>query len=219
MLDCVELNPDEQARASVIWLHGLGADGNDFVPIAGQLDMPVPVRYVFPHAPVRPVTINGGMAMRAWFDIAVTADGQASSSLEDVLASVKQVDQLLEREIERGIDAGKILLAGFSQGGVIALHLALRRNEPLAGVLALSTYLPHLNESRDDFNPAVRNLPIMAMHGRQDAMIPLHRARTTLQGLAALGYPFEWKEYDMPHAVCPEQVVDINTWMQQRLAP
>ena len=215
MLDCIELNPGQGVEHSIIWLHGLGADGNDFVPVAGQLQLPVPVRYIFPNAPVRPVTINGGMAMRAWYDI----KGENGDSLDDVLASVAEVRALLEREIERGTPAERIVLAGFSQGGVIAQHLAFRYPDAVAGVLALSTYLPHFAESLPQFSPASRQVPILYMHGTQDPMIPMHRARSSFNALSGEGYQFEWKEYDMPHAVCPEQIKDIEAWLQARFKP
>lgn len=212
MLDCAEVNPKKTAECSVVWLHGLGADGYDFVPVAEQLELPAPTRYIFPHAPVRPVSLNGGMKMHAWYDIG----NDASSSLADILQSVAQVKELVQREVERGVPSEKILLAGFSQGGVVAQHLALRHPKRLAGLLALSTYMPHLEDSQAEFSPHSKELSFLAMHGTQDAMIPIHRSRGALQGLMTLGYEVQWKEYDMAHSVCPEQIRDINCWMQER---
>lgn len=212
--DCIELNPGQPAEAAVIWLHGLGADGNDFVPIVPQLGLQMPVRYIFPNAPVRPVAINGNAQMRAWYDIG--ADG--SSSQDDVLASVAQIRLLLEREIAAGISPERIVLAGFSQGGVIAQHLGMRCEDRLAGILALSTYFPHAEESKAEISEISKQTPLMVMHGNADPMIPLHRAQQSLAFLRSLGYQPQWKQYEMAHAVCPEQIEDISSWLKECLA-
>lgn len=211
--DSIVLNPGRTAEAAVIWLHGLGADGNDFVPVAPQLQVARPVRYIFPHAPIRPVALNGNMPMRAWYDIA--PDG--GSSMADVLASAAQVELLLQQQLQAGIAPGRIVLAGFSQGGVIAQHLGFRQDHKLAGIMALSTYFPHAEESAGQLSEISKQTPLMVMHGTADPMIPLHRAQQSMAMLRSLGYQPEWRQYDMAHAVCPEQIQRISSWLKQQL--
>lgn len=214
-LDCLEIEPADAARGAVIWMHGLGADATDFEPIVPMLEIGAPVRFVFPNAPVRPVTINGGMAMRAWYDI----DPRAPlAGAEDIRASAAAVAALLDREVERGIPEEQIVLAGFSQGGVIALHLGLRHPRRLAGILALSTYLHDHEHLGDEASLAGIDAPIFMAHGRMDPMIPITRAVTSREALTALGYSVEWHEYPMGHQVCPEEIADIGAWLRQRFA-
>ncbi len=198
--------------ASVIWMHGLGADGHDFEPIVDELDLPSrPVRFIFPHAPRRPVTINGGMLMRAWYDISDAAIRREDAS--GVRQSQAIVEQLIAGEVTRGVASTDIVLAGFSQGGAIALQTALRHPARLAGVMALSTYLPLADTLAAEASAANRDLPIFMAHGKHDPVVVPTRAsssRDTLQGLA---YAVQWQEYPMPHAVCPQEIVDISRWL------
>lgn len=198
--------------ASVIWMHGLGADGHDFEPIVDELDLPSrPVRFIFPHAPRRPVTINGGMLMRAWYDISDAAIRREDAS--GVRQSQAIVEQLIAGEVARGVASTDIVLAGFSQGGAIALQTALRHPARLAGVMALSTYLPLADTLAAEASAANRDLPIFMAHGKHDPVVVPTRAsssRDTLQGLA---YAVQWQEYPMPHAVCPQEIVDISRWL------
>ncbi len=204
--------------ASVIWLHGLGADGHDFVPLVPELDLPESCtpRFVFPHAPIRPVTLNNGMRMRAWYDIL----GLSAASAEDE-PGIRESAQLVERQIRReraaGIPASRIVIAGFSQGGAIALHTALRYTEPLAGVLALSTYLP-LRAAANEASSANRRIPILMCHGIYDPVLPLEGAERSRDLLRAAGYTVEWKQYPMQHQVCAQETVDIAEWLGRVLA-
>lgn len=199
---------------SVIWLHGLGADGHDFEPIVPELAPYVrsldALRFVFPNAPVRPVTINGGAEMRAWYDIDPSAP---LSGTEDIHASAAAIEQLVQREQERGIPRQRIVLAGFSQGGVIALHLGLRASERFAGILALSTYLHDHEHLDQEFSLASVDIPIFMAHGQMDPMIPITRAITSREKLRELSYQVEWHEYGMGHQVCPEEIADIGRFL------
>ena len=216
--DAVALAPAQPATASVIWLHGLGADGHDFVPIVRELRLPPdPVlRFVFPHAPVRPVTINNGMRMRAWYDIReLTASGAADDvGIHDSAAILAN---FIQRERDAGVAADRIVVAGFSQGGAIALHAALRHPERLAGVMALSTYLPLRSTFAAEATPANRDLPILMCHGRFDPVLPMQLGTASRDLLRAEGYAVEWKEYPMQHQVCMEEVQDIAAWLKARL--
>jgi phospholipase/carboxylesterase len=202
-------------RHSIIWLHGLGADGSDFAPIADELKLPVPVRFIFPDAPLRPVTINGGMVMRAWYDIAAP-DIDARQDAEGIRASQSLIEELVDREVEQGIAQGNIFLAGFSQGGAVALHTALRQTVPLAGVLALSTYLPLADRAEDEALAATRNTPIFMAHGRSDPLIPCALGQNSRDALLGLGYTVEWHEYPMLHSVCEEELRDIGDWLSRQ---
>jgi phospholipase/carboxylesterase len=212
-LETIEIETGPQPRAAVIWLHGLGADGHDFEPVVPELGLPAsqPVRFVFPHAPARPVTINMGMRMRAWYDILQLGGGPEDEA--GIRASQSLLEDLISRESKRGIAHKRIVLAGFSQGGAIVLQTALRQRERLAGVLALSTYLPLSGFLQKEASAENRGLPIFMAHGSQDPMIPIDRAERSRDALAALGYRVEWHEYPMPHAVCAEELADIAAFL------
>jgi len=211
-LPTVEMETGASPQAAIIWLHGLGADGHDFEPIVPELGLPasLPVRFVFPHAPLMPVTINGGAVMRAWYDVA--GDGRQDEA--GIRAAQARVEALLAREKARGIRAVSIVLAGFSQGGAVALQTGLRYPERLAGILALSTYLPLADKLAAEASPANRAVPILMCHGIQDPVIPLSAATRSRDALRALGYAVEWREYPMPHAVCAEEIADIGRWLR-----
>jgi phospholipase/carboxylesterase len=217
--ETVELETAAGADASVIWLHGLGADGHDFEPVVPELRLPpaLGVRFVFPHAPVRPVTLNMGMRMRAWYDVVQLGGG--SEDGEGIRASQALTEGFIARERERGIAPGRIVLAGFSQGGAIALHTGLRHAERLAGILALSTYLPLADSLATEASGANRDVPIFMAHGRFDEVIPMARAQQSRARLESLGYAVSWQEYPMPHSVCGAQIADIAAWLLKRLAP
>ena len=218
LLDAIEIETGKNPTASVIWLHGLGADGNDFAPIVPELRLPkAAIRFVFPHAPVRPVTINGGMRMRAWYDITDGANRREDE--RGVRASQVLIEALIGREKERGTKAGRLVLAGFSQGGAIALHTGLRHPERIAGIMALSTYVPVGEKLSAEASTANRDVPIFMGHGSDDPIIPLVRAEQSRNLLKSLGYPVEWHEYGMPHSVCPEELTDIGTWLRKVLGP
>ena len=212
------IEPSETATASVIWLHGLGADGHDFEPIVAELGDAVTrqVRYVFPHAPRIPVTINGGAVMRAWYDITET-DLAKRADESGVRRSAGILEELIEEEITRGIPSTRILLAGFSQGGAIALHTGLRYSKPLAGIMALSTYLPLPEAMVDERQECNGNIPIFLAHGSQDPVIPLALSEQSRTFLASLGYQVQCHTYPMAHSVCPEEIRDIAIWLQQVL--
>jgi len=218
--DAVVLAPAGSATASVIWLHGLGADGNDFVPIVPEFRLPagMAVRFVFPHAPVRPVTINNGMRMRAWYDILELSAGAAQDEA-GIRESAAILAKFIQRERDAGIAAGRIVVAGFSQGGAIALHQALRHPERLAGVMALSTYLPLRTTFAAESASANRELPILMCHGSSDPVLPLRLGTSSRDLLRAAGYGIEWKEYPMQHQLCLEEIRDIATWLRARLPP
>jgi phospholipase/carboxylesterase len=210
-LETVEIAPRGAPELSVIWLHGLGADGHDFEPIVPELRLRRPVRFVFPHAPIRPVTINNGLEMRAWYDI-VGFDA-AKEDAEGIRASAAAVTRLVDREVERGVAAERIVLAGFSQGGAIALHLGLREPRRLAGVIALSTYLPLAPSLGREKSAANAALPIFMAHGSYDPVIPLAHAETSRRILEREGYTVEWHAYPMPHSVCAPEIAAIGAWL------
>jgi phospholipase/carboxylesterase len=217
-LETVELETGPRPSATVIWLHGLGADGYDFVPVVSELGLPtsLPVRFVFPHAPFRPVTINGGMVMRAWYDVR-PGDGERRADERGVRASHVQVEQLLSRERARGIPAHRMVLAGFSQGGAMTLFTGLRHAERLAGLLALSCYLLLPETLATEAAPANRDVPVFMGHGTDDPLIPLGWARRSCEALRALGYPVRWHEYRMGHEVCTAEIDDIGAWLREVL--
>lgn len=217
-LDTVEVTTGSQPAAAVIWLHGLGADGHDFEPLVPELDWPgaPAVRYVFPHAPVRPVTINGGMPMRAWYDIVSLGAGRDHDQ-QGIADSVNRAAALVEREIERGIDPGRIVVAGFSQGGAIAIQVALRFPQRLAGLIALSTYLLLEHRIEAERNPASDGLPVFFGHGSADPMVPHALGEHAADRLRTLGWDVEWHSYPMPHSVCPEETGHLAAWLQRRL--
>jgi phospholipase/carboxylesterase len=212
VLQSLEITTGDAPELAVIWLHGLGADGHDFEPIVPELGLRFPVRFVFPHAPVRPVTINGGMAMRAWYDI-LGFDRRAKEDAAGIRASAAAVAELVDREIERGMASDRIVLAGFSQGGAIALHTALRSPQRLAGVLALSTYLPLASTLAGERSGANAAIPIFMAHGTADDVLPLALAETSRGVLEALGYAVEWRAYAMAHSVCLEEVSAAGAWL------
>ncbi|MGH8691365.1 MAG: alpha/beta hydrolase [Burkholderiales bacterium] len=205
-MEAVEIETGPSPGAAVIWLHGLGADGHDFEPIVPELRLPKPVRFVFPHAPVRPVTINNGMRMRAWYDILEFGGGPEDEA--GIRASQKLVEELVVAE--RG---KKIVLAGFSQGGAIVLQTALRYPERLAGVIALSSYLPLAGTLEKERSQANRDLPIFMGHGKFDDLIPIDRARKSGDFLKGMNYNIEWRDYPMPHSVCAEEIGDIASFL------
>jgi phospholipase/carboxylesterase len=210
--------PAGKPLASVIWLHGLGADGHDFVPIVPELRLPSEsaVRFVFPHAPMRPVTINNGMRMRAWYDIvSLSAIGPPDEA--GIRGSAASVERWIAREVEFGVAPGRIVIAGFSQGGAIALHAALRHAPRLMGILALSTYLPLHDRLAAEASPANRDVPILMCHGRDDPVLPMSLGVMSRDWLRALGYPVTWKDYRMQHQVSAEEIADISAWLQARL--
>lgn len=222
LLETVEIETAPQPTAAVIWMHGLGADANDFVPMVPQLgfDGKAGVRFVFPNAPVMPVTINNGYRMRAWYD--VTADdlqgGTRRADERGIRASQAAIELLIERELERCIAACKIVIAGFSQGGAIALATALRYPQRLAGVMALSTYLPLADSLADEASPLNQDLPIYYAHGTEDPVIPFELALRSRAALEAHGYRVETHDYPMQHSVCMEEVADISAWLARVLA-
>ena len=216
--DAVVLAPATPASASVIWLHGLGADGHDFVPIVPELKLPAApgVRFVFPHARVRPVTLNMGMRMRAWYDIkTLTAEGRADE--EGLRESIAVLSQLIAAERAGGIASERIVIAGFSQGAAVALHAALRHAERLAGILALSCYLPLQAQLSGELSEANRSTPILMCHGQQDPVLPLALGVMACNWLRSSGYRVEWKEYPMQHQVCLPEIQDISAWLRARL--
>ena len=215
LLDCVETETGDNVAGSVIWLHGLGADGNDFAPIVPELDLGgVALRFVFPHAPERAVTINGGAVMRAWYDIN-PAEGLLSGGA-DIARSAQQIEALIAREVSRGVAPQRIVLAGFSQGGVIALHTALRHRAPLAGIMALSTYVHDHERLAEALSFENLDIPILMCHGRFDPMIPVTRAITGRETLLALNFKVQWHEYDMGHQVCKAEIDAISAWLRTR---
>ena len=215
-LPAIEINPATSSKASVIWLHGLGADGHDFAPIVEQLGLPAEfgVRFVFPHAPERPVTINRGYVMRAWYDI-ISMEMDNHADLAGIEESVAAVNALVDKEMQRGVPASKIILAGFSQGGVIALEAAARYPQPLAGVLALSTYLA----TGQGYPRADYPLPIFMAHGTFDNVVPYTLGVSSRRILESKGYSVTWREYSMLHSVCNEEIADISRWLKDILQP
>jgi phospholipase/carboxylesterase len=209
-VDAIQIETGPKPEAAVIWLHGLGADGHDFEPIVPELRLKKPVRFVFPHAPMRPVTINQGMRMRAWYDILQLGGGPEDEA--GLRASQKIAEALIRAQ---GLPAEKIVLAGFSQGGAIVLQSALRHPERLAGVIALSTYLPLAGTLAAERSEANQSLPIFMGHGQYDDLIPLSRARASREQLEKLGYPIEWHDYPMPHSVCAPEIADISAFLSK----
>lgn len=214
----IEILTSTPPKASVIWLHGLGADGHDFVPLVPALELQsdLALRFIFPHAPRRPVTINGGMVMRAWYDIYDT--GFTSREDEDgIRDAAGRVDVLIRQEMERGIPPQRITLAGFSQGGAVALHCGLRCPHPLAGIIALSCYLPLAGRLAEEQHRANHQTPILMIHGSRDTIVPPALAQTSRGMLEQLGHPLEWHEFPMGHEVSAEEIAVIAAWLGQRL--
>ena len=207
-VDAIKIETGPRPEAAILWLHGLGADGHDFEPIVPELKLKKPVRFIFPHAPMRPVTINQGMRMRAWYDILQLGGGPEDDA--GLRASQKITEELIRAQ---GLPANKIVLAGFSQGGAIVLQTALRYPERLAGVMALSTYLPLAASVSAERSEANRDLPIFMAHGQYDDLIPMQRARASREHLEKLGYKIEWHDYPMPHSVCAPEIADISAFL------
>ncbi|HKW95575.1 MAG TPA: dienelactone hydrolase family protein [Methylomirabilota bacterium] len=214
LLDAIQIETAPKPEAAVIWMHGLGADGHDFEPIVPELGLPAhpAIRFVFPHAPLRPVTINQGHVMRAWYDIRALA-GVRREDEAGVRQSARQIEALIDRERHRGIAARRLVLAGFSQGGAMALHVGLRHAERLAGVLALSCYLPLASTLAAEASPANRDVPIFWAHGVHDPMIPLAMAEQGRDHVAGLGYAIEYHQYPIPHSVSAEEIADAARWL------
>ena len=216
-LPCVEIEPQQPAVASVIWLHGLGASGHDFEPVVPELGLPadLPTRFVFPHAPQIPVTINGGMVMPAWYDI-IGLGGEGPTDVDGIRRSADQIDALIEREIERGVPSERIVIAGFSQGGAVAYEVALRHPKKLAGLMALSTYFA--TQDSVALSEANEGLPVFIAHGQFDPMVPEAGGSQAAQALEGKGYPTTYKTYPMEHAVCLEEIQDIAAFLKTVLA-
>ena len=218
-LETVEVTTGPDPVAAIIWLHGLGADGHDFEPAVPELvwaGAPA-LRWVFPHAPMRSVTLNGGMQMRAWYDI-LSIDSDRGHDAAGIEQSVSQVASLVQREQRRGIHPHRVVVAGFSQGGAIAIHLALRYSQRLAGLIALSTYMVHSDRLRGQAHPINRDLPVFMGHGSMDGVVPLFMGVAAADELRAWGYAPEWHDYPMAHAVCPEEIAHIRAWLGKQLA-
>ncbi|BAP55429.1 phospholipase/carboxylesterase [Thioploca ingrica] len=217
--DAIVINPPQPATASVIWLHGLGANGHDFEPIVPELpkDITRYTRFIFPHAPARPITINGGMIMPGWYDV-FGMDLTVQQDVQGIRESEQIVHHYLAQEIEQGISTQRIVLAGFSQGGAIVLHTGLRYPQPLAGIMALSTYLPLIDTVAQERHPANQPTPIFLAHGQQDPVIALLHAQRSRTYLEQLGYRVEWHDYPMAHQVNAAEISDISHWLQASLA-
>jgi phospholipase/carboxylesterase len=218
-VEAIQIETGPNPAVAIIWMHGLGADGSDFVPIVHELDLAgcPPIRFVFPNAPAMPVTINGGYVMPAWYDILGTdlADREDAAGIR---ASQRAIEELIGREKARGIESARIVLAGFSQGCAMALQTGLRHPEPLAGLLCLSGYLPLYASLAAERHPANAAAPIFMAHGIYDPVVPLDRAQKSRDYLRLHGYPVEWREYPMEHSVCPAEIDDIGAWLRRILA-
>jgi len=217
ILPHITLETGSKPCHSIIWLHGLGADGEDFVPLAEEMNLPVAVRYIFPHAPKQPVTINGGFIMRSWYDIVATDIGSQQDA-KGIHASQAEIEKLIAQEKSRGVAAKNIILAGFSQGGAVALHAGLRHTEQLGGIVALSTYLPLADTLKTEASPAAKDAPIFMAHGRSDPIVPCTLGKSSKEMLLKQGYRVDWHEYAMPHSLCQEEVRDIETWLKTVLS-
>lgn len=209
---------------SIIWLHGLGADGEDFLPLASEINLPVPVRYLFPHAPLQAVTLNGGAIMRSWYDIspseldsALNQGRRTQTNQADLTRAQARIEQLIAQELARGIVASQLYLAGFSQGGAVALHTGLQHNQVLGGIIALSTYLPLAEEKRVDNQFGIQHSIFMA-HGRQDSVVAYSLGLSAKNQIEKQGHQLVWHDYAMPHTVCAAEVRDIENWLAIRLS-
>lgn len=218
-MNAIEIVTGSEPTRAVIWLHGLGADGHDFAPIVPELGLPssLSIRFIFPHAPAMPVTINGGYVMPAWYDVR-SQDLRLEEDSDGIRASQRAVETLIQRELSRGIEASHIVLAGFSQGGAIALHTGLRYRASLAGVLALSTYLPLPHSLTAEASPSNATVPIFMAHGMADNVIPCEQGSAARDFLLERGYVVEWHEYPMAHSVCAQEIADIGAWLAKALA-
>ena len=220
LLPAIEVETAAAPRFAVIWMHGLGADGSDFEPVVPEfgLDDGPGVRFIFPHAPYMPVTCNGGYTMRAWYDIVALDSSSRSVDEAGIVASCQAIRRLMARENQRGVPCSRIFLAGFSQGGAIAYTTALTHAEPLAGVIALSTYVPSPNLIEKEATPANQAVPIFAAHGTEDDVVSPELGLRARDFLIRHGYPVEWHEYPMPHTVCLEEIEAVGRWLRQRMA-
>ena len=218
LLDCVEITTSTPAEYTVIWLHGLGASGHDFEPVVPALELlhRPGVRFLFPHAPVRPITINGGAAMRGWYDIMSMDIGDRGQDQAGITESADAVDALIAHEAGRGVPSNRIILAGFSQGGAIALYAGLRNAEPLAGILALSTYFPLQDEVLPTLDESRKTLPVFMAHGQQDTVINIAYAEQSRDVMKANGIDVEWHDYAIEHSVSADEVADISTWLKRQ---
>ena len=222
LLERIEIESVPNPTAAVIWLHGLGASGDDFAAVVPELDLDgcPAIRFVFPHAPVMPVTLNGGYVMPAWYDIFGTELGAGAVRREDaagIYATQKAVEALIANEVARGISPANIVIAGFSQGCAMALHVGLRHPAKLAGIMALSGYLPLADTVATELSPANAHTPIFMAHGTQDPVVMLSRAVASRDALVGLGYPVQWHTYAMPHSVHPQEIADISTFLKEVL--
>lgn len=211
-LETLHIENAPQPNASIIWLHGLGADGYDFAPVAQELNLPIPVRFIFPHAPRRPVTLNNGHVMPAWYDIA-HPDLASHQDGAGIRASTAEIEALIAAELAKGLTPSRILLAGFSQGGVIALYTGLRQNAALGGILALSTYLPLPDMLAAEATEASRQTPVYLAHGTYDDIIPYSAGMATADWLRRAGYRVDWHHYPMAHSVCAQEIQDIRAFI------
>lgn len=218
VLDYIEKVSGDNPRYTIIWMHGLGADGHDFEGIVPALNLPKdsPVRFIFPHAPTRPITINGGMVMRGWYDI-TGLEIVRHEDAEGLVQSAAMVSDLIQKENARGIDSERIFLAGFSQGGAVALYMGLRHPTRLAGIIALSTYLPLSDRTRAEATDANRDIPIFMAHGLLDPVLVTPLGETSMQMLKELGYDVEWHTYTIQHTVCDQEIVDLSRWLHREL--
>ncbi|MEO8629855.1 MAG: alpha/beta hydrolase [Betaproteobacteria bacterium] len=215
LLPSIEVETAPNPSHAVIWLHGLGADGNDFVPVVRELGLTgLAIRFIFPHAPLQAVTINGGYVMRAWYDIGYE-DLSLREDEKGVRESEQTIAQIIAGEGERGISPQRVILAGFSQGGAIALQTGLRYPERLGGILALSTYLPLPDKVEAERHDSNRDIPVFMAHGTEDPIVPLKLAQASCTRILSLGYAVEWHEYSMPHAVCPEEIWAVGGWFRR----
>lgn len=214
VLPTVEVVTGENPTATIIWLHGLGADGHDFEPIVPELRLPadLPLRFVFPHAPSMPVSINGGYIMPAWYDIRHTDIGFEQDE-QGIIESSRMIQLLIDREEMHGIKSDRIILAGFSQGAAMALHVGLRQGEPLAGIMALSGYLPLSEKAAQGLCPATLKTPVFMAHGINDPVVPYELGDNSHRKLESLGYSVAWHSYPMEHSVCPQEIIKIGQWI------
>lgn len=218
--ESVILEPTAPATAAVIWLHGLGADGFDFVPVVDELKLPatLSIRFIFPHAAPRPVTINNGYVMRAWYDIRQLGGGSLVEDDAGIRESARLVTQYAQQQHAAGVPASRLVIAGFSQGGAIALHTGLRYPQRLAGILALSTYLPLRGSLAAEAAPANRDVPILMCHGTYDPVVPAAMGAASRDALQSLGHAVDWRMYPMEHSVALEEIADMSAWLQERFA-
>lgn len=218
-LNAIELETGEKPDAAVIWLHGLGADGNDFVPIVQQFNLPtdLAIRFIFPNAPIRPITINQGIEMPGWYDI-TSLSIVDREDVDGIRESSEAIHQICKQQEEQGIDSTRIILAGFSQGGAIALHCGLRYPRPVAGIMALSTYLPQCAATDTSETTINRTVPVFMAHGLQDDVVALSYGKQSCERLQSAGYKVSWHEYPMAHSVCMEEIQDIKNWLLDCLA-